>query len=91
MLRMCVYMHSRFIKNHPIRILKDGPLIYKMVLSQHAAIDVAEADTVQRHKQPSPEVHDGVGVGIENAVGVPDLVQGGEPTMEVSVSPGRDT
>jgi hypothetical protein len=34
MLRMCVYMHSHFIKNHPIWILKDGPLIYEVVLSQ---------------------------------------------------------
>jgi hypothetical protein len=29
MLRMCVYMHSRFVENHPIRILEDGPLISK--------------------------------------------------------------
>jgi hypothetical protein len=34
MLRMCVYMHSRFIENHPIRILEDGPLISEVVLSQ---------------------------------------------------------
>jgi hypothetical protein len=34
MLCMCVYMHSRFIENHPIRILKDGPLISEVVLSQ---------------------------------------------------------
>jgi hypothetical protein len=34
MLRMCVYMHSRFIENHPIRILEDGPLISEGVLSQ---------------------------------------------------------
>jgi hypothetical protein len=34
MLRMCVYMHSRFVENHPIRILEDGPLISKGVLSQ---------------------------------------------------------
>jgi hypothetical protein len=34
MLHMCVYIHSRFIKNHPIRILKDGPLISEVVLSQ---------------------------------------------------------
>jgi hypothetical protein len=33
MLRMCVYMHSRFVENHPIRILEDGPLISKVVLS----------------------------------------------------------
>jgi hypothetical protein len=34
MLRMCVYMHSHFVENHPIRILKDGPLISEVVLSQ---------------------------------------------------------
>jgi hypothetical protein len=33
MLRMCVYMYSRFIENHPIRILEDGPLISEVVLS----------------------------------------------------------
>jgi hypothetical protein len=31
---MCVYMHSRFIENHPIRILEDRRLISKVVLSQ---------------------------------------------------------
>jgi hypothetical protein len=31
---MCVYIHSRFIENHPIRILEDGPLIFEGVLSQ---------------------------------------------------------
>jgi hypothetical protein len=34
MLRMCVYMHSHFVENHPIRILEDGPLISEGVLSQ---------------------------------------------------------
>jgi hypothetical protein len=34
MLRMCVYMHSRFIKNHLIWILEDEPLISEVVLSQ---------------------------------------------------------
>jgi hypothetical protein len=27
-------MHSHFVKNHPIRILEDGPLISEVVLSQ---------------------------------------------------------
>jgi hypothetical protein len=36
MLHMCVYTHSRFIENHPIRILEDGPLISEVVLSQQA-------------------------------------------------------
>jgi hypothetical protein len=34
MLRMCVYMHSRFVENHMIRILEDGPFISEEVLSQ---------------------------------------------------------
>jgi hypothetical protein len=34
MLHMCVYMHSCFIENHPIRFLEDGPLIFEVVLSQ---------------------------------------------------------
>jgi hypothetical protein len=33
MLRMCVYMHSCFIENHPIQILEDGSLIFEVVLS----------------------------------------------------------
>jgi hypothetical protein len=39
MLHICVCMHPRFIKNHPIRILKDGLLISEVVLSQGAATD----------------------------------------------------
>jgi hypothetical protein len=34
MLRMCVCMHSRFIENHLIQILEDGPLISEVVLPQ---------------------------------------------------------
>jgi hypothetical protein len=34
MLRMCVCMYSCFVENHPIWILKDGPLISEVVLSQ---------------------------------------------------------
>jgi hypothetical protein len=34
MVRMCVYMYFRFVENHPIWILKDGPLISEVVLSQ---------------------------------------------------------
>jgi hypothetical protein len=33
MLSMCVCMHYRFVENHPIWILEDGPLISKVVLS----------------------------------------------------------
>jgi hypothetical protein len=33
MLHMCICMHSRFVENHPIRILKDRPLISEVVLS----------------------------------------------------------
>jgi hypothetical protein len=38
MLHMCVYMHSRFIENHPIQILEDGSLISEVVLSQLASV-----------------------------------------------------
>jgi hypothetical protein len=41
MLRMCVYMHSRFVKNHPILILKDGPLISEMVMSHGSPTGLA--------------------------------------------------
>jgi hypothetical protein len=34
MFRMCVCMHSCFVKNHPIWILEDGPLISEVVLLQ---------------------------------------------------------
>jgi hypothetical protein len=40
MLCMCVYMHFRFVENHPIRILKDGPLISEGVLSQRMSRDL---------------------------------------------------
>jgi hypothetical protein len=33
MLRMCVYMHSRFVENHPIWIPEDELLISEVVLS----------------------------------------------------------
>jgi hypothetical protein len=45
MFRMCLYMHSRFVENHPIRMLEDGPLISEGVLSQ--ALEVAS----QRRKR----------------------------------------
>jgi hypothetical protein len=41
MLRMRVYMHSRCVENHPIRILEDGPLIFEVVLSQRREEDAA--------------------------------------------------
>jgi hypothetical protein len=34
MLRIYVYMHSRFVENHPIRILEDGLIISEEILSQ---------------------------------------------------------
>jgi hypothetical protein len=39
MLHMYVYMHSRFVENHPIRILEDRPLISKGVLSHLLLVD----------------------------------------------------
>jgi hypothetical protein len=47
MLRMCVYMHSRFVENHPIRILEDIPLISEGVLSHGCGI-VASPRTGKR-------------------------------------------
>jgi hypothetical protein len=44
MLRMCVYMHSRFVENHPIRILEDGPRISEVVLSQRYKYYVSFVD-----------------------------------------------
>jgi hypothetical protein len=49
MLRMCVYMHSRFIENHPIQILKDGPLISEVVLSQNSIRARLELNTHSKH------------------------------------------
>jgi hypothetical protein len=43
---MCVYMYSRFVENHLIRILDDGPLISEVVLSQNEA---AQDDGRVRH------------------------------------------
>jgi hypothetical protein len=51
MIHMCVYMHSRFVENHPIQILKDGSIIYKVVLSQ----DVPENGDIQLLK-PSKQI-----------------------------------
>jgi hypothetical protein len=53
MLRMCVYMHPRFVENHPIRILEDRPLISEGVLSQHTNnnfwYQLAKVDTKKLH------------------------------------------
>jgi hypothetical protein len=35
---MCVYMHSRFVENHPIWIPEDGPLISEVVLSHSSSV-----------------------------------------------------
>jgi hypothetical protein len=43
MLRMCVYMHSRFVENHPIRILEDGLLISEVVLSHGSRVGTTKA------------------------------------------------
>jgi hypothetical protein len=49
MLRMCVYMHSRFVENHPIRILQDGPLISEGVLSQWLLENFGVSVTIPTH------------------------------------------
>jgi hypothetical protein len=40
MLRMCIYMHSRFVENHPIQILEDGTLISEVLLSHYIYVSV---------------------------------------------------
>jgi hypothetical protein len=53
MLRMCVYIHSRFVENHPIRILEDGPLISEGVLS-HSSGSLIGTDSGFKGLFPSP-------------------------------------
>jgi hypothetical protein len=49
MLRMCVYMHSRFVENHSIRILEDGPLISEGVLSHMEDLDAKDDLSYQEY------------------------------------------
>jgi hypothetical protein len=49
MLRMCVYMHSRFIENHLIPILEYGPLISEVVLSQNDIRARSKLNTHSKH------------------------------------------
>jgi hypothetical protein len=49
MLRMCVYMHSRFVENHPIQILEGGPLISEVVLSQNGIRARSGLNTHSKH------------------------------------------
>jgi hypothetical protein len=64
MLRMCVYMHSRFIENHPIQILEDGPLIFEGVLSHqiYGGTCCPEVSTpkIQSLADSSTTCHDGI-------------------------------
>jgi hypothetical protein len=39
MLHMCVYMHSRFVENHPIWILEDGLLFLRWFCHKHKTRD----------------------------------------------------
>jgi hypothetical protein len=48
MLRMCICMHSRFVENHPIRILEDGLLISEVVLSQRRPLKPGAAGAEER-------------------------------------------
>jgi hypothetical protein len=57
MLRMCVCMHSRFIENHPIRILEDRPLISEVVLSQY--MRAAELATCHMLEDPTSPIQAG--------------------------------
>jgi hypothetical protein len=53
---MCVYMHSRFIENHPIRILEDGFLISEGVLS-HPPQAMVTCPTTTATASPLPHHH----------------------------------
>jgi hypothetical protein len=55
MLCMCVYMHSRFVENLPIRILKDRPLISEGVLSHRMThnIDSTSLRWIERAALPN--------------------------------------
>jgi hypothetical protein len=53
MLRMRVCMYSRFIKNHPIRILEDRPFISNMVLSHLRSALTASSSIPQRVQRES--------------------------------------
>jgi hypothetical protein len=61
---MCVYMHSRFVENHPIRILEDGPLIFEGVLSHqiYGGTCCLEVSTpkIQSLADSSTTCHDGI-------------------------------
>jgi hypothetical protein len=46
---MYVYMHSRFVENHPIRIMEDGPLISEVVLSQNGIRARSGLNTHSKH------------------------------------------
>jgi hypothetical protein len=56
MLRMCVYMHSCFVENHPIWILEDVPLISDVVLSQALSPVWLSIYIVSRLSQPGSAV-----------------------------------
>jgi hypothetical protein len=59
MLRMCVYMHYRFIEDHPIRILEDGPLISEGVLSHIGLRVISRTEVqlgIQGFMQPLPKL-----------------------------------
>jgi hypothetical protein len=49
MLRTCVYMHSRFVENYPIRIRENGPLISEVVLSQNGIRARSVLNTQSKH------------------------------------------
>jgi hypothetical protein len=58
MLRICVYMRSRFIENHPIWILEDKLLISEVVLSHFDTHDFfyreAQCSSVTKNSRRHP-------------------------------------
>jgi hypothetical protein len=72
MLRLCVYMHSRFIENHPIQILEDGLLISEVVLSHNLILMMRLLEQVMISMETLLDLDS---LSIEEAVGHLQVVE----------------
>jgi hypothetical protein len=65
---MCL-LHSRFIENHPIWILEDGPLISEVVLSQRLpAVEELLQISAMTLERLGTLLHQGVKGGLDDVV-----------------------
>jgi hypothetical protein len=62
MLHMCVYMHSRFVENHPVQILEDGPLISEGVLSHYTWVQGTNLCRVYNYYNSQAHVQEQSGI-----------------------------